>query len=81
MYVNINNPAPAVDALKFVPDTPVPLYTPPAGVPPVSAYVLLLLHCSVSVFAQVTTGNAFTVNMDELDTVGTAQVAFDNRQR
>ena len=54
-------PTPAILALKFVPLTPGPLYIPPAGEPPLNAYVVELTHCAVRVPGKVTTGNALTV--------------------
>ena len=54
-------PTPATLALKFVPLTPVPLYVPPAGEPPLKVYVVELTHCAVRVPGKVTVGKALTV--------------------
>ena len=62
-------PTPATAGLNCPPLTPVPLYVPPAGRPPVSAKAGMVLHTALSE-ASVTTGNGFTktgVANDEAD--------------
>ena len=53
-------PVPATEGLKMPPLTPVPLYVPPVGEPPLSANEVALIHTD-ELDGQVTTGNAFTV--------------------
>jgi hypothetical protein len=53
VYVIECVPAPATDGLKVVPETPVPLYVPPTGDPPLSVNGDELVHiglnaCSVT---------------------------------
>ncbi len=52
-------PTPALDGLKIPPLTPVPLYVPPEGVPPLNVIEEELTHMLLSV-AKLTTGSAFT---------------------
>ena len=56
----MNVPAPAVAGLNMPPLTPVPLYVPPTGNPPVKVNELALIHTLGNV-ANVTVGNGFTV--------------------
>ena len=53
-------PTPAVAGLKFPPLTPVPLYVPPAGLPPVSAKGAVFVQAE-EFEGQVTVGGAVTV--------------------
>lgn len=53
-------PAPAVAGLNIPALTPVPLYVPPAGAPPVSAKAGALMQIA-ELAGQVTVGAAFTV--------------------
>ena len=60
-------PGPVSEALKLVPLTPIPLYVPPDGVPPLKVYVVELIHCAVNTFAQVRIGSALTVKLTVVD--------------
>ena len=53
-------PDPADAGLKLPALTPVPLYVPPVGEPPVNVNAAALIHTD-KLDGQVTTGNAFTV--------------------
>ena len=55
-----NDPTPAVAGLNWPPLTPVPLYVPPAGDPPVSVNAASVEHTAVNA-DKVTVGNGFTV--------------------
>ena len=54
------DPTPAVAGVNRPPLTPVPLYEPPVGVPPVNAKAAALIH-TVELAGQLTVGNGFTV--------------------
>ena len=60
VYVIVCVPAPAVAGLNWPPLTPVPLYVPPAGLPPVNANAGASMHTELF-DGQLTTGNAYTV--------------------
>ena len=53
-------PTPAVAGLKLLPLTPVPLYVPLAGLPPVNEYAGAFIQTD-ELAGQLTVGSAFTV--------------------
>ena len=55
-------PTPAVAGLKFPALTPVPLYVPPAGKPPVNAYGAVFTQVD-ELDGQVTVGGVFTITV------------------
>ena len=58
-------PTPATAGLKLPPLTPVPLYVPPAGLPPLSAKAASEVVMPVMLPGQVTVGSGFTVMVKE----------------
>ena len=60
VYVIVCVPAPAVAGLNWPALTPVPLYVPPVGEPPVNANAGASIHTEV-LDGQLTTGSGFTV--------------------
>jgi hypothetical protein len=67
VYVKVKVPAPVVRGLKDPPETPVPLYAPPAGLPPVKVTLAAFAHIGDKA-PKVTVGKGFTVILvDALD--------------
>ena len=54
------DPTPAVAGLNWPLLTPIPLYEPPVGVPPVNAKTAASIHTD-ELAGQLTVGNGFTV--------------------